>query len=91
MKKFTPAQRIAIAENQRLVELLTGAGTPHAKDLAILVLGRIAAIGDGADVAAASEDDTRTMVAFAQQNTIAPDDENPENGAAARALKGQAN
>jgi hypothetical protein len=86
----TTEQRIAITENQRIVALLTEAKTPHAKDLALVVLARIAAIGEGADVSPASQEDTRMMVAFALENTVTPE-EAPTSGAAARAMKGKAN
>jgi hypothetical protein len=63
-------KRIAIAENMNLMALLTEAKTPHAKELAVIVLARIGAIANGARVHVASEQDVRLMIEFAKQNPV---------------------
>jgi hypothetical protein len=65
----TMYQRIAIAENMRIVELLTHSTHPEARSLALIILERIKAIDDGAPVDPATPEDSQMMAAFARQNT----------------------
>jgi hypothetical protein len=66
MIRLTLARRVAIAENIRVIRLLSAAQPPRSYELGKLVLARVEAIADGAAVWVATDDDVNAVLALAR-------------------------